>query len=84
MSNIIAGMLAKSLAGHDKDDIYIIQRIEKDAVFLVNGRIRRVENPKKKNIKHIQPIYIEETQSDVMRNEAIRKLIKEYKKEHSI
>lgn len=81
MSNIITGMLAKSLAGHDENQIYLIQGIEKNEVLLVDGRIRTLEKPKRKNKKHIQVIHkvynIEE-----MQNEVIRKLIKEYKKEH--
>lgn len=87
MSNIVAGMLAKALAGHDKNSIYFIQRVSDENVYLVDGRIRTVDNPKIKNIKHVQVIkeihYIEETQKDVIRNETIKKLIKDYKKEHS-
>lgn len=87
MSNIMAGMLAKSLAGHDKNNIYFIQSISGEYVYLVDGRIRLTSNPKKKKTKHIQVIHelisIEETENDTTRNESIKKLIKQYINEHS-
>lgn len=89
MSNIVAGMLAKSLAGHDKDNIYYIERVEGELVYLIDGSLRTLEKPKRKNRKHIQVIYnIEETENLIadnnVNNEQIKKLIKEYKKEHKI
>lgn len=68
MSNIVVGMLAKSLAGHDKGSVYLIQYIEGEYVYLVDGKLKTIEKPKKKKQKHIQIIktalYIEETQND--------------------
>lgn len=89
MSNIVAGMLAKSLAGHDKDNIYYIERVEGELVYLIDGSLRTLEKPKRKNRKHIQVIHnIEETVNFIAENKAnnekIKKLIKEYKKEHNI
>lgn len=83
MSSLKIGMLAKSLAGHDRDGIYLIQRVDGECVYLVDGMLRRIDRPKRKNVKHIQSINrvynIEEAQ-----NEGIEKLIRDYKKEHSI
>lgn len=50
------GMLAISKAGHDKDCWYVVYNIEETNVFLVNGKNRRIENPKKKKRKHLQPV----------------------------
>lgn len=50
------GYMAGSLAGHDKDKIYLIVGEEKEYVYLADGKIRTCENPKKKNKKHIQII----------------------------
>lgn len=49
-----AGCLATSLAGHDKGHIYIIVKEENEYVYLSDGKIRTINNPKKKNKKHIQ------------------------------
>jgi hypothetical protein len=51
------GMFARSLAGHDKSKLYLISKIEGEYVYLVDGRIRTLDKPKKKRKKHIQIDY---------------------------
>ncbi|MCC8028910.1 MAG: KOW domain-containing RNA-binding protein [Lachnospiraceae bacterium] len=48
--------LARSKAGHDKGQYYVILREDGDSVYLADGISRTVENPKRKNQKHIQVI----------------------------
>ena len=50
------GWMAKSLAGHDKDRIYIIIEETKEYVWLCDGELRKLENPKRKKGKHVQLI----------------------------
>jgi len=50
------GFLASSKAGHDKDKIYVIIKEDREYVWLVDGRLKTISNPKKKRKKHIQPI----------------------------
>ena len=50
------GMLAISKAGHDKDSWYVIQKVEGEKVFLVNGENRSMDRPKMKKRKHLQPV----------------------------
>ncbi|MBD5552074.1 MAG: hypothetical protein HDQ96_13035 [Lachnospiraceae bacterium] len=50
------GYMAGSLAGHDRDKIYLIVGEEKEYVYLADGKTRTCQNPKKKNKKHIQII----------------------------
>lgn len=50
------GMLAKSKAGHDKGKVYVIYQLDETYVYLVDGKIRTRENPKKKKRKHVQII----------------------------
>ena len=52
----MTGLLASSKAGHDKDKIYVIIREDKEYVWLADGIIKTVSNPKKKRKKHIQII----------------------------
>ena len=52
----MVGMFATSKSGHDKDSLYIILREEAEYVYVVDGKIRTLERPKKKNKKHIQII----------------------------
>lgn len=42
------GMLAKSLAGHDKGKVYVIVDLDDTYVYLVDGELRKLDNPKKK------------------------------------
>lgn len=50
------GQLAISKAGHDKDALYVVVGQEKDFVYLCDGRLKTPEKPKKKRLKHVQPI----------------------------
>lgn len=86
MAECRIGEFAKSKAGHDKDEIFIIINIEGEYVFLVDGKSRRIEKPKMKKKKHIQVINIidEELQKKLsdnvlIRDEDIKKAIKCYK-----
>ena len=47
-----AGMLARSKAGHDKAQMYIIKEVDDTYVYLVDGRIRTLGHPKKKKQRH--------------------------------
>ena len=48
--------MAKSLCGHDKDEVYVIYKKDDTFVFLINGRNKTVGHMKKKKQKHIQVI----------------------------
>ena len=48
------GALAKSLAGHDKGDFFVIMEETDEYVLLVDGKLRPFKKPKRKNKKHIQ------------------------------
>lgn len=59
------GRLAFSRAGHDKGKLYLIVRQEGERVWLADGRTRSVQDPKKKNRKHIQPAGQEFSEEEV-------------------
>lgn len=56
MEESIVGMLATSMAGHDKDSVYVIIREEGEYIYVADGRSRTVDRPKRKNKKHVQLI----------------------------
>lgn len=79
------GKLAVSKSGHDKGNIYVIVKEEEANVYIVDGQLRTMENPKRKNKKHIQiikklPKEITELliQDRNFRNEEIKRAIKLY------
>lgn len=47
------GQLVKSRAGRDKDRVYLIINWDHEFIYVVDGDIRRLQNPKKKNIRHL-------------------------------
>lgn len=65
----MVGMFASSKAGHDKDTIYVIVREAEEYVYVSDGKLRPVDNPKKKNKKHIQ---IMKKKSDDMLREKLK------------
>ncbi|RRF94948.1 MAG: hypothetical protein DUD27_08725 [Lachnospiraceae bacterium] len=48
--------MAKSIAGHDKTEVYVVIDEEDDSVLLANGENRTVASPKRKKLKHVQLI----------------------------
>lgn len=47
------GNVVRSVAGHDKGDLFLILREEGDFVWLADGKRRKIETPKKKRRKHV-------------------------------
>lgn len=48
------GTIVRSLKGRDKHRYYVVLQSSFDSVVLADGKVRRLETPKQKNIKHIQ------------------------------
>ena len=56
------GQVVLSKNGRDKNKYFIVVSIDekKEYVYLSDGAIRKIEKPKKKKIKHIVPLHIDE------------------------
>ncbi|KUK10826.1 MAG: LSU ribosomal protein L14E [Clostridia bacterium 41_269] len=54
LGDIKIGQVVRSKAGRDKGRFFIVVAVEGNRVYIADGDLRRVEAPKKKNIKHIQ------------------------------
>ena len=48
--------LAESLSGHDKGQVYVVWNEDESFVCLTDGRIRTIDNTKRKTRKHIREI----------------------------
>ena len=77
------GALVKANAGRELNKIFIILNVENGFAYVVNGKSRPIENPKKKNIKHLellQKTELVELDYNNLTNAQIIKFIKDYKK----
>ncbi len=48
------GDVVMSVKGHDNGKLYVVIAIQKEFIFLCDGKNKLLENPKKKNIKHLK------------------------------
>ena len=74
---------AKSLSGHDRNQIYLIKEKDEKFVYLVNGTTKPLDAPKKKSIKHIQiirnlPIEVTDCLRETWTDITIKRAIKTY------
>lgn len=76
-----SGMLVRSLAGHDKGKLYIIIDEREKKIFLADGKIRTMQNPKVKKMIHVQLIK-KKLETQELTDYSIRSFIKNYQKEH--
>lgn len=84
------GQFATSKAGHDKDQIYVVVGHTGDFVYLSDGRLKPPDRPKKKRVKHVQPINAH-VEADLLRKltggekvyaEEIKYALKQYVRQH--
>ena len=83
--NKYIGCFATSLAGHDHNNVYIIVDADDEYVYLADGKLKKVDNPKKKKLKHVQLIKRTDdtitgriNDNDALTNEDIKYAIKKY------
>ena len=51
MEQFETGMMARSKSGHDAGKVYVITKVEEAYVYLVDGKVRTLDKPKKKKKK---------------------------------
>lgn len=49
------GQVVYSKCGRDKGLVFVVVSADGEFVWLADGRLRRLEKPKKKKCKHVQP-----------------------------
>lgn len=85
-TEIKCGDIVKSLSGHDKNHLFLVVSIDKFGfVDIIDGRYRKLGEPKHKNSKHVQWIAHDEKLLDIINtptitNAELHKLINSYKK----
>ena len=51
---IKVGSIVRSIAGHDKGDLQLVVSLGDGYAYVADGKLRKIEKPKKKKLKHLQ------------------------------
>lgn len=85
------GSFVKSIAGHDKNSYFFILRAEGEYIYLVDGKYKRLDCPKKKNKRHVKALPWEEYSPGVkirdhkkVTDEEIKHFIRCFKREEQV
>lgn len=90
MNRYEVGKMVKSMAGHDDSKVYVIIKSDDEYVYLSDGDLKTIDNPKKKKKRHVQ--IINQIDDELLKiiaenknfnNEAIKHAIKKYKQKKS-
>ena len=80
------GQIVISKSGRDARKMFIVTGVCSDYLYLVDGDLRKLSNPKKKKIKHVQIVnYIDEDLKEKLENNLylldadFRKALSKYK-----
>lgn len=82
------GNVVQALAGKEKNEIFVVLKVEKDRVFIVDGKRLKKNNPKKKNLKHVRLFTNSKMDAQILADEnervncAIRKFLNQKRSEH--
>ena len=77
------GAIVQSIAGREKGEIFVIIDESGDFVTLVNGINRTLENPKKKNKKHLHLLCksnVAQISFDNLSDAQVKKILNNYSK----
>jgi len=61
MMDISKSDIIESLAGRDKGKLFYVMDIEDNFVLIADGKGRKLENPKRKKLKHVRRVSRTET-----------------------
>lgn len=85
VAEYVVGQLVFSKSGHDKGKLFIVMDIKDEYLYLADGKVRKIEKPKKKKVKHVQKVnYVvdgikEKIQEESKLNNAdLRKAVNQY------
>ena len=76
--DVVKGMIVKSLAGRDKGELRVVVDLQGNNALLCDGKKRKLENPKIKNIKHLEKTKTVIDANLLVSDADIKKEIKEY------
>ena len=76
---IKVGSIVRSIAGHDKGDLQLVVSLGDGYAYVADGKLRKIEKPKKKKLKHLQGTHFV-TEEDFSEDYKVRNILAEYLK----
>lgn len=78
------GQIVKSLSGRDKDRYFVVLEAKGEFVWLADGKMRKLEHPKCKKLKHIQITKTIAPCQEPLTDKQLRRLLHEYNYPESV
>ncbi len=69
------GTVVRSSAGRDKDKLLAVVGGSEKSVLLCDGKERPIDRPKSKNIRHVEPLGLSVTETEMSTNRALKKAL---------
>ena len=73
--DIKSGTVVRSVAGHDKGELMLLLTTDSKSALVCDGRQRRLEKPKRKNLKHIKATSFTLSEEETQSNKRLRKAL---------
>ena len=54
--NLKTGDLVKSIAGRDKENVFLVVSVDGKFVYVTDGKIHTIKRQKRKNAKHLEKV----------------------------
>lgn len=67
--------IVKSMAGRDAGRFFVVLRVQGDFAWLADGKMRPLERPKKKRLKHLQRTNRAVQAEEMMTNHKLRRTL---------
>ena len=79
------GAVVLAIAGREKNEIFLILNSDGEFAYIINGKSRTINNPKKKNKKHLHLLCKSELthfdiESDKLTDAQVKKFLNNYNK----
>lgn len=75
MQQVAQGKVARSKAGRDKGRFMVVLRVEGDFAYVADGKLRKLEKPKRKRLKHLAATARSVKLSDLSSDRELRRLL---------
>lgn len=79
------GTVVRATSGRESNQLFIVLSMDNDYAYLINGKTRPIEKPKRKNVKHLYSLLYKSDlvhciEDQTITNAQVIKYLKDYNK----